>query len=772
MAAPDCILRRTLARSRVATNQRSQVVCRETLYLLDVLRYTRDLGFAVYFPHTIFTGDNLYDITLSDGDCRLRVTLHPKLNGLVEKNVLRQGTAVRNVTLAPAMTGLADRAEDESFIVDSMEVSAFEGSQDSNQDSLPWIGSSDVSGPLLAYRKVFLPLWNSRDYYGHTWNKTAPPQEDQEEMALRPTTTIKGLRQAFLSHDVWVMGTILRRLIVRVTAKSHLTYYGRADRNCACPYQALLEAHDPSGSVSLVLWNSVCVDWYRVLKPGDIISLSRFRVKQRYNTEDDIELSINSQKPAAHIALLPEASVAPDCLPQPATTFSFCNSEELVSRSHGALCDIIGLLTFMGRTERTRKESELLEYRWLRLQDGRSSRPIWIQLFSTSQPKMHRRLHPLSVLMCSRLRVVQTAAGLFYLTNTSYTQLHRSGQRNRYGQLPEVQRFLDWFRQQDEDRLLRSALIGGYFVYPSPPVSLEAYMKQRQGEPGFLSGAELLRELDQLIYRERRAFCIQATVTMVTYCRRGEEERCIFWRDASSLSSLSSADSSPQILPLSPVNQSTPYSGRLSKRKLLMHSDTPQKRRPRATVQPEVSSMTTILFGASKEFLQDTDDDDDGDEEEEDQANSSYATCPSSPDFPHVAVETLVMRYDPAHQKEQVVSVTMGGSLTHDAVFTCDHYYTLRLKALSDGVCIPAIFLPQSSSSSLLPPSRSHDNTWASILSHGAFSSHAPPPSPGDLIATATLLANQRLVCLLNVCNLGGELESEVVLSRAFCSSF
>lgn len=116
------------------------MVCRETLYLLDVLRYTRDEGSSVYFPHTIFSGeyaalfwallltsdlemlpcpgDDLYDVTLSDGDCRLRVTLDPRLNGLVEKNVLRQGTAVRNATLAPAMTGLADRTEDERYLLD------------------------------------------------------------------------------------------------------------------------------------------------------------------------------------------------------------------------------------------------------------------------------------------------------------------------------------------------------------------------------------------------------------------------------------------------------------------------------------------------------------------------------------------------------------------------------------------------------------------------------------------------------------------------------
>lgn len=91
--------------------------------------------------------------------------------------------------------------------------------------------------------------------------------------------------------------------------------------------------------------------------------------------------------------------------------------------------------------------------------------------------------------------------------------------------------------------MLSKALIGGFFMYPPPPVSLETYMKDRRGElrphvcqvvlhsgvttvcagePGFLRGAELHREMERLCYRERRTFCVQAAVTMVTYSHRGE----------------------------------------------------------------------------------------------------------------------------------------------------------------------------------------------------------------------------------------------------------
>lgn len=49
-------------------------------------------------------GEDLYDITLTDGDCRLRVTLDPGLNRLVERNILRLGEMLQNATFIPAMT--------------------------------------------------------------------------------------------------------------------------------------------------------------------------------------------------------------------------------------------------------------------------------------------------------------------------------------------------------------------------------------------------------------------------------------------------------------------------------------------------------------------------------------------------------------------------------------------------------------------------------------------------------------------------------------------
>ncbi|XP_039996650.1 RPA-related protein RADX isoform X2 [Xiphias gladius] len=822
----------------------SPAVCREFLYVLDMRRYSRDQGSSVYFPQAVLNGDDLYDVTLSDGDCRLQVTLDPGLNRLVERKVMQPGSTLRNATFTPAMAAQLPECpgasgETDSYRLVSVEVRDGAPGDDEDDgvrrfdvdwDSLPWFGSSEPAGPLVplrANRSVFLPLWNNVDYSGEAWREHPPSAEEEEderdeegEEGRRPAVTVSELRDCFLSgHRAVARGAVKHQLIVRIINKSHLMYYGRTDRNCECPYKVVLEVCDLTGSVCVVLWNSVCVSWYRCLKPGDIISLRRYRVKQHYQAEpDDIEISVNSRNPAAQISVLPESSVSTEYLP-PEPTFSFYNSKELLDHPHSAVCDVIGLLTFSGRPERLRSKdsrgAELLEYRWLQLEDGTSNQPIMVKLFSTSQPETHCKLHPLSVVVCTRLKLIKAADqthGCSYLTNTRYTQVYCTGLGHHsemsYRKLRPVRQFLRWLRSQDDEQVLSRSMIGGFFMYPPPPVSLETYMKDRRGEPGFLRGAELQREVERLCYRERRTFCIQATVTMVTYSRVGEEDRSLFWTDRAasfspspssssssphpppspSLSSFSSshlplpstprsfrppvASSSSSPSPTSPssaVSQLTPRrldhrAGSSCKRKQLFQPEAPRKRHPWVTLQPEQNNKTAvILFEASMEFLENADEDGDGDDD-----TSSFVTAPLLPVFPPVAAETLPMRYDHARREEQAVTVAMGGRPTPGRFDSAlQDYYTLRLRALSDGVLVDAVFLPQSSASCPSPPLLPHANTWTSVLSHGAFSLHAPPPSPADLIGMAAQLTNQRLVCVLEACHLGGP-TTELILSRAF----
>nr|XP_054590818.1 RPA-related protein RADX [Nothobranchius furzeri] len=810
MTAHGCVLHRTLTRSKPAPNQvSSPIICRDVLRIVDIRRYTRDQTSPVYFPQTVLSADDLYDVTLTDEDCLLQLTLDPCLNRLVERRVLQPGSAFCNASFSPTLSAQLPEcpgASRDSYRLVSLQVRDEGRGEDddtrvrsSGWDSLPWFGSSEPTGPLVplrANRVVFLPLWNSVDYSGEVWRE-APPTEggfdddDEEDRGRRPGVTVSELRNSFLSGRGGVArGAVQHQLIVRIISKSHLMYYGRTDRNCECPYKVFLQVNDCTGSVCVVLWNSVCVNWYRCVKPGDIISLRHYRVKRHYQAQvDDIEISVNSRNPAAQIAVLPESSVSPEHLP-PAPTYSFCSSKDLLELADCSVCDVIGLLTFTGRSERVRSRdsrgAELREYRWLRLEDGSSSKPIMVKLFSTSQPEAHLKLHPLSVVVCTRLTRIRCDRG-FYLTNSAFTQVYCTGlghhSQMSYRRSPQVKLFLQWLGSQEDAQVLSRALIGGFFIHPPPPVSLETYMKERRGEMGFLQGAELQRELERLCYRERHSFCIQATVTMVTYSLRGKEDRCLFWMDrASSLSSPSPQppssppslrpSSSPSFSPASAASTSTPHPSdhtartKRMKRKMLLQDETPKKRRPQLTVLPEDKNKTVILFETSMEFLESPADEDDDDDDDDDDDTLLFS---STPTFPSVHMETLPMKYNYTRREEQAATLAMEGTMTSET-FDPAHkdYYTLRLRALSDGLLVDAFFLPHLYSSSPCSSALHHSNTWTSILSHGAFSSNTPPPHPADLIAMAAQLTNQRLVCVLEACHLGGS-RTELVLVRAFC---
>ncbi|KAB5579453.1 hypothetical protein PHYPO_G00195230 [Pangasianodon hypophthalmus] len=798
----DCALQRSLNKLLTAPSGSLRVKTQaEPLYFISLERYGRDPNFAVHFPDSISMSDSLYDATVTDGDCRVRVSLDPSLNALIDRNKLRCGSVLRNVVFSHSAS---DEAEGDSrtFHICSLEVDSSGGSDAAllslssvHVDSLPWVMAEEPSlVPLRARRSTYLPLWNNHDFSGETWRHTPPSEpggedSDEEDVVedVQPVVSLAELRRRFLS------GSLRRRgaLCVRILHKSRLMYYGKAEQSCECPYKAELQVADGSMSVCVVLWNSVCVDWYRCLQPGQVLRLSRYRVKDSYssrsgqNAEPNIEISLNSRNPTAKVAIIPKQQVLPEW-GLPDLAHNFLSGHDLQSSPHGTICDVIGVVVFAGRQERIRskdgRRSEFEEYRWLQLEDGTTDQRITIKLFSTSQPDIQSRIQPMALVVCTRLKLIKNTVGsataFEYLSNTSFTQVYCTGTGSHptmpYRGIRPVRQFLQWLKQVDEANMLDRAVIGGYFSYPPLPVSLQSFVENRQGEAGLISGGEMKLQCDRLHYRERQRFVVQCTITAACYHSRQDMRRM---RNSDPLTA--------QLSPRVPRQRegSAPFKTP-TKRKLLFTTGTSSSSSRKRLAPPFQQTSTEedtenefSLFEGAMEFLVGDDDDEEDDDEE-------FSTPPSSPmlshlGMPHVALETLPWRFCYERRHVQAAAVGMQTNNFHKLLpqrelesfspASCyTGYFTLTMRVLSDGVMLDVIFFPATPGNLHWKPlPLTHDNTWESVLSHGCFSSHAPPPSPADLIATAAQLTNRRLVCVLEACALGGD-KVELILNRAF----
>ncbi|XP_072543964.1 RPA-related protein RADX [Salminus brasiliensis] len=798
-------LNRLITASSPSLRAKSQT---EPLYVISLERYSRDPNFSVHFPDSVSVSESLFDATVTEGHCRVRVSLHPSLNKLVHRNQLRCGSALRNVVFSAAAAGGAgaagaddSRAEGRTFHMCSLDVDSACGADAAlsalssvSVNSLPWLGSEPSLLPLRARRSAYLPLWNNHDFTGDVWRDTPPCEhedhesEDEQVEDAQPVVSLAELRRRFLSGSRRPRGC----LRVMILHKSRLMYYGKAEQSCECPYKAELQVADGSLSVCVVLWNSMCLDWYRCLQPGQVLRLSHYRVKESYSrrsgqdTEPNIEISLNSRNPTAKVSIVPKQQVSPEWS-LPDLPHNFLCGQELPSCLSNNICDVIGVVTFVGRQERIRRKdgqrTEFEEYRWLQLEDGTSDQPITVKLFSTSQPDIQTRIQSMALVVCTQLKLIRNTIGrataFEYLTNTPLTQVYCTGTGSHpimpYRGLRPVRQFLQWLKQVDEASILDRAVMGGYFSYPPLSVSLQSFMDNREGEAGLISGRELKLQCDRLHYRERQRFAIQCTITAACYHSREDSGRTRY-----------SDPPSAQLSPRVPRQRdgSEPFKTP-TKRKLLFTTGTPNSARKR--LAPPIPQSSTeedtetefSLFDGALEFLVGEDEENDDDEDGED-----FYIAPTSPmsshlGIPRVSMETLPRSF--CYERRHVQAAAMGMQtnsfhklLPHRELESFSPapcytgYFTLTMRALSDGVMLDVLFFPATPGNlHWRPLPLTHDNTWDSLLSHGGFSPHVPPPTPVDLIATATQLTNQRLVCVLDVCALDGD-KVELVLNRAF----
>ncbi|XP_072114553.1 RPA-related protein RADX-like isoform X2 [Mobula birostris] len=528
------------------------LACAGPIAVLSVERYRRDPGSGGSLLEG--AGPDMYDVSLSDGHNRLRATLRPTLNYLVRRNQLHSGCELRGLRFAVEYDERRAGAGGRNFVVMEAQVVVTANGAPSplvkgaRRMQLPMLGEgaerrAGPELPLKARRRCYLPLWDSLDYYGDVWH-LRPADHPMETSQRR-----RGSGSILLSQ---LEDSILQKrkdnppVVVRILRKCRLYHFGRPDRYAECPFQAKFLAADKSGLVTLVLWNSLCMDWYRYLEPGMVIQLRNYVVKESYATrmgldpgvskEPALELNLNPRNPAAEITVVSAGSMSEEWQVPP-LQYSFATRKELSNLRPGDQCDIIGLVTFVGRQERIRSKEhadEFLVYRWVHLIDGTACEPFVLKLFSTCQPEIQTRVYPCSILdnavtflVCTHVRVegkVTDPNGpttFPYLLTTEYTQVYVNGYHRGkpYVKNPKVKEFIHWVQTAKDkyrERLSHSR-IGGYYTFPPLPCSERDYRQEVLGGSALTTMSELKQLLDQLEYREYRRVTVQGHISAVKY---------------------------------------------------------------------------------------------------------------------------------------------------------------------------------------------------------------------------------------------------------------
>ncbi|XP_072898023.1 RPA-related protein RADX-like [Hemitrygon akajei] len=345
-----------------------------------------------------------------------------------------------------------------------------------------------------------------------------------------------GLRIITLKELVfaWRRRLKLAPLLVRIMCKSRLQHYGKTAKYIDWPYQACFKVADSSGMMSVILWNSLCPKLFRSLEVGTVILMQQYSVKVAHHKRNhpilyypdmkiynEIDIYLNPWKPTSDIKVIPSKQIKPEWK-LPDIKYRFITRDKLDIVPNSYICDVIGLVTFVGRCERIRKSEDSDDFwvrRFIEMVDETSAKPFILELYCTSQPEIYRQLHPVTFLVCTQMRVVRNKFNsITYLTSSHETQIYITGYHKGrpYRTDNTVKRFLNWAKLQNEKDFLESSLVGGYYSFPPLPSSFLTYI-QNMKAINLTTMCQLKEKIEGLYYREHKHIVIEGIITAVRY---------------------------------------------------------------------------------------------------------------------------------------------------------------------------------------------------------------------------------------------------------------
>ncbi|XP_040120953.1 RPA-related protein RADX isoform X2 [Oryx dammah] len=379
-----------------------------------------------------------FDVTISDGVYQEKCYLDPRLNSLVYKNILKVGIEVRICRVSciynEKRIGQAILCIDNVLCGELLESVSLETPfRNSAHREVP-------ERPLRGGKSHYLPLWNNEDPYGDIWLNNKQPEEHSFN-----NTKIVSLAHLEMT---WSNTKNFPPLLVRILYKSRLRYYGKPNKKMIEPYQTFLEVADSSGTVSVIMWNTLCPEWYKSLHVGLVLLLQNYTVKKNYPFRiqplpvdpqikliSTMEICLNIRD-LPNIIIIPEKKVKPEWR-LPKLNYRFVTRSELDKMPNNCICDVIGVLVFVGRVQRLKKKDsreDFWSYRWIHIADGTSEQPFIVELFSTSQPEVFEHIYPMTYFVCTQLKVVRNdnqVPKLLYLTTTNESHMFITGHKGQ-----------------------------------------------------------------------------------------------------------------------------------------------------------------------------------------------------------------------------------------------------------------------------------------------------------------------------------------------------
>lgn len=467
-----------------------------------------------------------YDVTISDGVYQEKCYLDPSLNFLVYKNILKVGIEMKIFRVSCLYN--EKRLGQGILCIDNVHCG---GTLDTISVETPFRNSAHEEipeRPLRGGKSHYLALWNNEDPYGDIWLTNKQPEEHN----------FNNTRIISLSHleMTWNNRKNFPALLVRILHKSRLRYYGKPDKKMIEPYQTFLEVADSSGTVSVIMWNALCPEWYKSLRVGLVLLLQDYSVKKSYPFRlqplpvdpqikliSTMEVCLNLRDPPNNIIIIPERQVKPEWR-LPKLNHRFVTRLELDNMAEKQICDVIGILVFVGRVQRSKKKEnreDFWSYRWIHIADGTSQHPFIVELFSTSQPEIFENICPMTYFMCTQLKVVRNntqVPKLLYLTTTNESRVIITGHR---GQLcandSKVKNFIRWIKTKTDSGEKKNAVIGGYYPFPPVPETFSKYRNSVKVESLLTAISEVRKEIEDLQYREQKRIAIQGIITVIKY---------------------------------------------------------------------------------------------------------------------------------------------------------------------------------------------------------------------------------------------------------------